>query len=44
MTANEVASIRRWLNPRLRKKVLTDTKITTGWIQAAIGKICQGDD
>ena len=44
VTANEVAAIRRWLNPRLRKKVLNDTKITTGWIQAAIGKICQGDD
>jgi hypothetical protein len=43
VTANDIATIRRWLNPRLRNKVLRDTKVTTGWIQAAIAKICQGD-
>ncbi len=36
-----ILAIREWLDPRLRNKVLRDTKITTGWIQAAIAKICQ---
>ena len=44
VTADTITTIRRWLDPRLRKKVLRDTKVTTGWIQAAIAKICREDD
>jgi len=39
-----ILAIRHWLDPRLRNKVLRDTKITTGWIQAAISKICQEEN
>jgi len=44
VTTETIATIRRWLDPCLRQKVLRDTKVTTGWIQAAIEKVCQGDD
>lgn len=43
VTAATIGTIRRWLDPRLRKKVLRDTKVTTGWIQAAIAQICRED-
>ena len=44
INANTIETIRNWLDPRLSRKVLCDTKITTGWIHAAIVKICQGVD
>jgi len=44
VNASTIKTIRNWLDPRLRKKVLSDTKLTTGWIQAAIAKICQEED
>lgn len=44
VTVETIATIRRWLDPRLRKKVLRDTKVTTGWIQAAIAKVCREND
>jgi hypothetical protein len=42
--AATITTIRRWLEPRLRKKVLRDTQVTTGWIHAAVAKICREDD
>ena len=36
-----LAKIRGWLDPKLRSKVLTDTQTATGWIYAAIRKICR---
>lgn len=39
-----IASIRRWLNPRLRARVLRDTQSATGWVHAAIAKICRKED
>jgi hypothetical protein len=44
VNAETITTIRNWLDPRLRKKVLRDTKLTTGWIQAAVAKICRGED
>lgn len=44
VTTTTIAAIRRWLDPRLRKKVLRDTQVTTGWIHEAIAKICRVDD
>jgi hypothetical protein len=44
ITEEIILAIRQWLDPRLRNKVLRDTKITTGWIQAAIAKICQEEN
>lgn len=44
VNANTIETIRNWLDPRLRKKILSDTKLTTGWIQAAIAKICREED
>lgn len=44
INANTIETIRNWLDPRLSRKVLCDTKITTGWIHAAIVKICQVGD
>jgi hypothetical protein len=41
ITEEVILAIRQWLDPRLRNKVLRDTKITTGWIQTAIAKICR---
>ena len=39
-----IEAIRRWLDPHLRKKVMRDTQVTTGWIHAAITKICREND
>lgn len=44
VTETTILAVRRWLDPRLRKKVLRDTQITTGWIHAAVVKICREDD
>lgn len=39
ITPEILAKIRRWLNPDLRQKVLTDTRTATGWVYAAIQEI-----
>lgn len=41
ITAANIARIRKWLDPRLRTKVLADTKFVTAWIYAAIRQVCQ---
>ncbi len=42
--ARTVAAIRKWLDPKLRQKVLTDTKIVTDWVDAALRRICAEDE
>ena len=37
-------SIRGWLDPGLRSRVLRDTRRVTGWVQAAIAQICREED
>jgi hypothetical protein len=44
ITPEVIKLIRQWLNPRLRVRVLRDTQSATGWIQAAIAKICRKED
>jgi hypothetical protein len=44
VTTMTIEAMRRWLDPRLRKKVMRDTQVTTGWIHAAIAKICREND
>ena len=44
ITPAVIASIRKWLSPRLRARVLRDTQSATGWVQAAIAKICRKED
>lgn len=41
VTPDVIKTIRGWLEPRLRARVLKDTQIVTGWVQAAIAKICR---
>ncbi|MCK4659388.1 MAG: hypothetical protein KAV82_07690 [Phycisphaerae bacterium] len=38
-----IARIRKWLDPQLRGKILADTSTATGWVYAAIRKICRED-
>lgn len=38
-----VAKIRKWLPAEKRKRVLKDTERVTGWVFAAIKKICRED-
>ena len=44
VTTSTIEAIRRWLDPRLRKKVMRDTQVATGWIHTAIAKICREND
>jgi hypothetical protein len=44
ITPEAIAAIRRWLDPRLRVRVLRDTQVATGWVQAAIAQICRKED
>lgn len=41
ITEHVTAKIRAWLPPGMRSKVLKDTEATTGWVYAAIRKICR---
>ena len=41
ITPDIIAKIRRWLDPKLREKILADTRTATGWVYAAIQQICQ---
>lgn len=41
--SNTIHVVRNWLTPKLRKKVLSDTETVTGWVYAAIRKICRED-
>ena len=44
VTPEIIDTIRQWLDPRLRDRVLDDTRTATGWVYAAIGKICREGD
>lgn len=41
ITDRVMEQIRSWLSPKLRKKVLKDTKTVTGWVYSAIRRICR---
>ena len=41
ITPQVVAKIREWLGPKLRDKVLNDTRTATGWVYAAIKQIAR---
>jgi hypothetical protein len=40
ITPEVIARIRNWLDPKLRDKILADTRTATGWVYAAIKQIC----
>ncbi|MBN1356919.1 hypothetical protein JXA40_11725 [bacterium] len=44
VTDEHISTIRKWLNPDLRSKVLKDTRTAIGWVYDAIRKICREDD
>ncbi len=37
----EIQTIRNWLPPESRKRVLKDTERTTGWVFEAVKKVCK---
>lgn len=39
----EIKTIRKWLKPELRQKVLKDTRSVTDWVYESIKKICRED-
>ena len=39
-----IGTIRKWLKPELRPKILKDTRSTADWIFETIKKICREDD
>jgi Family of unknown function (DUF6088) len=41
ITPDVITKIRRWLDPKLREKILADTRTATGWVYAAIQQICR---
>jgi hypothetical protein len=41
ITPEVIAKIRRWLDPKLREKILADTRTATGWIYAVIQQVCR---
>jgi len=41
ITPLTIKTVRKWLNPNLRLKVLNDTRTVTGWVYEAIRKICR---
>jgi len=41
ISSEVIGSIRRWLDPALRGKLLRDTKTVTGWVYDAIRGICK---
>ena len=43
ITPEVLERIRKWLDPGIRKQVLSDTQTVTGWVYAAIREIC-GED
>ena len=45
MNDRVISKIRKWLKPKLRPKVLKDTRSASDWVYQAIRKICQeGND
>jgi len=44
LSDDAINTIRKWLKPELRPKVLKDTRSTTDWIYESIKKICREDD
>ncbi len=43
ITPQVIANVRDWLDPGMRRKVLTDTVTATGWVFAAIKRIARED-
>lgn len=41
ITPEVIDAMKKWLPEHLKKQVLKDTQVVTGWIYAAIVKICQ---
>jgi hypothetical protein len=41
ITSDVIAKIREWLDPKLRDKILDDTKTATGWVYATVQEICR---
>jgi hypothetical protein len=39
-----IQKIREWLDPKLRKQLLKDTKASTGWVFKIITVICKEED
>ena len=44
ITPEVIAKIRAWLDPRLRKRVLDDSRSATTWVYAAIQQITRNSD
>jgi hypothetical protein len=44
ITPQVIGSIREWLKPELRPKILKDTQIATGWVYDAIRRICREEE
>lgn len=44
ITDETINAIRQWLPQTMRQKVLKDTSTVTGWVYAAIKRICQDDE
>ena len=43
ITPQIIARVRAWLDPKMRQKVLADTRTATGWVYAAIRQVMQED-
>ena len=41
ITPEVIEKIGRWLDPKLREKILADTRTATGWVYASIQQICR---
>jgi hypothetical protein len=39
--ASVLATLRQWLDPKLRLRVLRDTRMVTGWIYEIIKQVCE---
>ena len=44
VTPEVISTIRAWLAPNLRVRVLADTETATGWVYAALRRIAEKDD
>jgi len=42
--AAAVGKLRQWLEPKLRARVLRDTRMVTGWIYEIVKQVCREDD
>jgi len=44
LDASVVATLRQWLDPKMRPRVLRDTRMVTGWIYEIIKQVCQENE